>query len=179
MISTYWALNRFSHESILSNMSVALLAQKEHHHVSLATFLTTSSGVYAFMSHLCREFSSENLLFIYESLQFKELCAAELDDIGTQEEAADELDVPSTKETRQRVASKERELQRKIVLPKDLPPSDIVHSEKSIRDKFALLTEKYVLYSAEFQINIPGQGMQCISNKYNKREAMSQMDLYE
>eukprot|EP01083_Nonionella_stella_P034977 95609_1 len=169
MVSTYWVLRHSIIESeynTVANVSNSIMASAEtngKNYLNLAKFLSKPAGVYSFMTYLCREFNSENLLFIYECSQFKQLCAMEMSEIPRMC-TAERKDLESIWEM--------------IVLPDGLPRSDIVCSDGSVHDKFMRLTEKYILADAQFQINVSYKCMECVCDKYSCGTSMTHAELY-
>eukprot|EP00483_Globobulimina_turgida_P006730 UN06741 len=189
MISTYWVLQNAVHDSLMKQYTNVLSADGagQRAKIPLNKFLAKSEGIYSFMTHLCHEFSPENMLFIYEANQFKKNCGVELDEVKCvkkqnkkdtpyealipqmfEEEKDEEFSGDLIRRLKQKSdAQNSGEDSSIIILPDDLPKSDIVHSEAfSIQEKFKLLTDKYILHNAEFQINIPYSTMDKIYVQY-------------
>ena len=121
---------------------------------SLDELLTNSVAFEAFMTHLCHEFSMENLLSLVEFLQFQKYMANE---IGYY----DDIDMDNDE-------NKEELLCDIVVLPDIVPFSAIVTDiDLNVKEKAYALYEKYIGDESVYTINISFR-VRSKLNKYMK-----------
>ena len=76
-VSTYWAIKQYEkqqkHQSLLQRQKSLNSTAREHieNRLSLEDILATKDGFDVFANHLVKEFSIENLFFVYEMVQIK------------------------------------------------------------------------------------------------------------
>jgi len=117
--------------------------------IKLRTLLQDERGFELFMRWLTKEWSSENLLFTLETVQFQLALHAH----GRKSVAEDKKSPRVSK--RYSMSSSGNSMQ--FVPPKSLPQSDIVYgSDTDLHGKAVKLVAKYVAFDAVFLINISG-----------------------
>merc|ERR1712228_657852 len=117
--------------------------------MDLQGLLEEEKGFESFMRWLAKEWSTENLLFMLETVQYQRLLI-------------DQCDTDSVYALDRKATNLDLDIE--ISFPLSCPNSDIVYGDSSIVKKAELLCQKYVVNDAVFLINIAHSTKKKIEN---------------
>eukprot|EP01084_Bolivina_argentea_P069934 127185_1 len=183
MVSTYWVLKN----TIQMNKYYKTLHKNtgDRCKPKLKQCLSEYVTFQAFMSHLCKEFSSENLLFLYEVSQYKK----HFDSISLSAipKPVQRIKSKSISETVQNQFNKTQSIsslsledeQLFIEFAEEIPNSDIVYNKEiSIYDKVMELNKKYIVVDSVLEVNLPYLMRVTILNKCQHMNGLEMTELY-